>query len=508
MKKGHLTIKELNFRYPSWSGVSERQIFTDVSLELLPGEISVIFGGAESGKSSLALVISALVPKHTGGKISGSIDLDGLNIPGTGPAELTENCGIVFQDPERQTVTTECYTEVAFPLESLGVPFDEMDDRIRKNFDILGISHLVDKPVGETSGGEKKKIALAGLFVVAPDLWILDETMEELDNPYRVELMEKLKASGKTILILTSKYFSVFKKADSFYLLKDGTLSPRETGVFSRGFKKLLTEEGIIPDFSKLERSKPVNSGFTAGRPDSLLTAENLLYRYDGGFQLFIDSFTLSEGETLSIVGRNGCGKSTLAMLLCGLIEPSGGAIHAAGIEGVPPGNGALPAQLNAHCAYMFQNPDYQIFLPTVYDELAWGLKEAGCSPDIIKARVESTIVEFGLPDASTPPAMMSFSARKRLQAAIYYLLKRPVFILDEADTGLSFSDFIDLVERLKQICRGLIIITHNLELAAAVSDRVVGMSGGKIYKDILDFSADRLNEWLTESVDKHGDEE
>ncbi|HAK45077.1 MAG TPA: hypothetical protein DCO79_04045 [Spirochaeta sp.] len=502
MDKGCLEIKDLSFSYPSWSGFEAKEIFSGLTLEVSPGEIGVVFGRPESGKSTLALIIAALIPLHTGGEISGRVMLDDKNTLKTEPADFIENCGIVFQDPEKQTVTTECFTEAAFALESLGIKEQEIINRVESAFDKLGVRHLLNSPVAETSGGEKKKLALAGLISVKPDLWILDETIEELDNPSRIALLKLLRESGKTILIFSSKYFKAFSDADAFFLLKDGEISDRESYPFKQEFRKKLITEGVIPDFNDYKRDENTVHDSERGL---LLKAENLRYSYEGGsFELSVDSFRLAEQETVSIVGRNGCGKSTLARMLCGLAEPRTGRIFAAdGAAGISIDEPVDSVLLNSFCAYMFQNPDYQIFLPTVFDELSWGLKEAGYSSKVIKARVEAAIADFRLPNASTPPAMMSFSARKRLQAAVYYLLKRPVFILDEADTGLSFPDFIDLTVKLKQNCRGLIIITHNLELASVASDRVLGMSGGRLYEDILDYSPEKLNEWLTDSAER-----
>ena len=494
MKKGCLKIRDLRFSYPSWSEAAPEELLSGVSLDVEPGEIIIIFGGAESGKSSLSLLLTGLIPLHTGGEVSGTAEIDGRDIMSTPPAELIEDCGIVFQDPEKQTVTTECFTEAAFALESVGLPPEKIETRVRDAFAKLNITGLLEAGTDETSGGEKKRLALAGLFSLSPSLWLLDESVEELDNPSRLELLRLFRESGRSIIIFTSKYYDAFEDADGFYLLEQGTLSERVRLPFPGKFRTELKNAGIIPGFEKRKRI-----GTVSGKP--LISAKGVSYTYPGsGFELSACDFTLHEGEVISIVGRNGCGKSTFAKLLCGLFEPSGGSII---IGGDPEPAGT--AGLNAFCAYMFQNPDYQIFLSSIADELGWGLREAGCAPDLIKARVEAAIDAFRLPSPDTPPALMSFSARKRLQAAVYYLLARPVFILDEADTGMSYNDFIDLSTRNREVSSGMIIITHNLELAAAVSDRVVGMSCGRMYNDILSFSPEELNEWLTESPSSGG---
>ena len=490
-----LEIDNLSFRYPSYQEQQTPPVFQGLSLEIEKGEMAVIIASPESGKSTLAFIISGLVPEHSGGYFDGSVRLCGSDISGRAAYDLIDDCGVIFQDAEKQIVTTDCFSEAAFALESLGLPEDEIIKRVEASFEFLGISHLNGAGTGEISGGEKKKLALAGVMAVSPSLWILDDSMEELDSPSRRKLVSFLREEGCSVVILTSKFYDIFRNADSFYHLRNGSLSKQFHHPFSGEIINILRDDGIIGEGPVMK--KEAVSG------TELLAAESIRFSYGeqagtrgisrNRFELDIDFFSLHEDETVSIVGRNGCGKSTFGRILCGLLNPEQGTIRASGI-------GRDCDFLNSFCGYMFQNPDYQIFLPTVSDELGWGLKEAGIDSGIIRERVAEAIDIFSLPDSGSPPSMMSFSARKRLQAAVYYLLDRPVYILDEADTGLGWKDFTDLVGRLKSPGRAMIIITHNLELASAVSDRVLGMEAGKLSGEISDLTPGGIDSWMSTS--------
>jgi energy-coupling factor transporter ATP-binding protein EcfA2 len=215
-----------------------------------------------------------------------------------------------------------------------------------------------------------------------------------------------------------------------------------------------------------------------------------LRFTYPGGspFELFIDSMTIRRGEVLGLAGPNGCGKSTLGLLLCGLYEPAEGTIALSLNSGEQP---LKAEERTRRIAYMFQNPDYQIFLPTVRDELAFGLEEAGMEKGEIDQRTAEAITLFGLPPGSAPPTLLSYGARKRLQAATYYLLERDLYILDEADAGLTYADMISIIGNLQKRGSAVMLITHDALLAADICHRVVLMEGGRI-TETLDSAAYR----------------
>lgn len=194
-----------------------------------------------------------------------------------------------------------------------------------------------------------------------------------------------------------------------------------------------------------------------------------------------MEDFKLYPGEVCTLAGPNGCGKTTLAKLLCGLYSPDKGIINLSGTGGKPT---AIPTKLRTSVAYVFQNPDYQIFLPTVQEELAYGLKEKGMKPKEIEIRINEAIRLFRQPALDTPPSLMSYGTRKRLQAAVYWLLERPIAILDEADSGLSFKDFSEIIHLFKRSSRTLLIITHNEAVARQFSERIILMKEGHIVRE------------------------
>jgi len=213
------------------------------------------------------------------------------------------------------------------------------------------------------------------------------------------------------------------------------------------------------------------------GRP-ALLEARGLRFRYPGpaGFELRIGRLEVPRGGVLAVVGDNGSGKSTLARLLSGLLVPAAGEVRIGAVGGP---EAAGPGELSRCCAYIFQDPDLQIFLPSVAEELAYGPRLAGGDPAEIEARVTRTAALFRLPDLECPPALLGYGARKRLQAAVSHLLDKPLVIFDEGDSGLSAAEFTRLVRLFRGPERGLLVITHDLGLAGLLAAEVLHLVKG-----------------------------
>jgi len=355
-----------------------------------------------------------------------------------------------------------------------------MIKRVDLALKILGIENLRERNPATLSGGEKKKLLLACLYAANPQIWLLDEIIDELDPGAALNIIQKLIKDKRTVILTSSKMLDIFKNIScQILVLKEGRLLHTK-GIGEEDLQKLLNEEGLIINNKQAPLKHKQNID-----PNPVVIIKNLKYQYPGNseFSLFVNNFHINKGEIISLAGKNGSGKSTLGKLIAGLKEKESGLL-------------SVNVNNNLSCGYLFQNPDYQIFLPTVGEELSFGRK-------LSNSEIEDTIVKFKLPDRNVPPALMSYGTRKRLQAAVYYLMDRELYILDEADAGISLKDFFMLMDLLYKENKSILIISHNLKLCSLYSNRIYLMDSGKIVKEIDNDLHNELNTYFLSGKDK-----
>lgn len=470
-----IQIEHLTFTYPRYSDSQPEAaaLFHNLYYTACEGEFYTIIGAPECGKTTLSRILSGLVPRYSGGKLEGGVKIAGIDVLNSRPQDIIDTIGIIFQNPDDQLITTRVDSEIAYPLESLGYEPRVIEQRVNRELQRFDLADKADRNPATLSGGEKKRLLCAVLAAVSPRLWILDETLDEMDAHWRSVLAEYLQEQNRTVALFSSKMSSGSQCSDR-----------QHTAILSQG--RLHTDPETIERLSEQDglRWKPPGAGRVqpaAGVPGTkpLLQVEGLRFHYPNksDFSLQIDEFGLFPGQTVTLAGPNGCGKTTLAKLLCGLYTPQSGQISSPYFDQNP-----APADyLRSSAAYMFQNPDYQIFLSTVEEELAYGLKEAGRPAAEIGELVQTAIDTFRLPPAETAPSLMSYGTRKRLQAATYWLLERPICIFDETDSGISPRDFAALIETFQSSERAILIISHDAELAGHFSDRILTMESGRL---------------------------
>ena len=487
--KTALSVTDLFFKYPQYGGMVNSPLFQGLDLSLPQGKITLILGPPESGKTTLSRILTGLIPRFTGGELSGKLMLGLKSLTALMPYELLEEIGLVFQNSEEQLFTTRCDSEIAFALESLAVPREKIRERVFSALEWLGLSPYEQGNPKNLSGGEKKKLLLACLFALDPAIWLLDETLDEIDRESKLKVLQNLRRSRKTVLIFSSKWLELFQEfVDIFYLLSEGRLYPVGEGKPEPGFRQKLEDRGLLLTEKSTGSSLRAPVSLSSERGSiPLIQIRELKFSYQAnfdrsrGFSLTIPDFSIYKGEIVALVGRNGSGKSTLARLLCGLLAPQSGEIL---ISKEGNQRAAAVEELKSYTGYLFQNPDSQIFLSTVREELAYGLKNQGRpkpTREEIEKRVNRAIELFNLPAADLPPAIMSYGTRKRLQAAVYYLLERSLLIIDEGDSGISFRDYLKIVELLGSMAKGMVIITHNQELARLLAHRIIYLEDGRI---------------------------
>jgi energy-coupling factor transport system ATP-binding protein len=470
-----LQINELSFTYPAYYEGQRSPVLDRISLQVAEGRMGVILGKSDAGKTTLGRVLGGFAPRYTGGSLSGAARFRGRELASEKPYLLVETAGFVFQNAEEQIVTTRCDTEIAFALESLGVDRTEMHRIVSESLDFVELSDFAARHPATLSGGEKKRLLIACLKAIDPPLWILDEVLQELDPGWKGRLLRHLEGAGRTALFLDSRWSALYGRHHAgLFLLRDGRCEAEGQWIPPDSRESVLAREGLAAPAGK----EPPRA--SAAR--ALLRCSRIEFRFPApsSFALRIEEFTVQEGAVCALLGRNGSGKTTLGKVLCGLLTPQAGAVEWVG-------NGtrrAEPESLQRDVGYLFQNPDFQIFLPTVRDELAYGLLRQRMPPGRVEELVQEAIRIFRLPPAETPPSLMGYGARKRLQAATYFLLDRKLLILDEADAGLCYEDFAAILSALRSRGASILLITHDLLLARHAAGRAVVLSDGRILSD------------------------
>lgn len=420
-----IQIKNLNFSYRNFN--EEESFFPPViknlNLEVKEGQHILIQGNGDSGKTTLSELLSGSYPDFLHGKHSGEILIKNKDSILSTPSQLMNLLTSVCQNSQNQILSTTCEDEIAFPLESIGCKREEMIKLIDKNLKFWSLENKRYQSPESLSGGERKRLLLAVATTIDAPILIFDETFDELDNLWRNKLANYIFKSTKTIVVFSSRYIKQFDGLfDTFYKMENGKLI-ETTAENLKSIKKEFTH------FCFKECKNPQR-----------IECKDISISRGDDFKIEIPEFYLKQGEVVSLIGENGSGKTTFARSLCGIDEPESG-------------NFSLNPRLGK-IGYIFQNPDYQIFLPTVKEELEYSMEEKN------NITVEKICNKFSL-SKNDICTTMSFAKRKNLQAATYYLLDRPFCIIDELDSGLTYQQTRELIDLLRENCAGILLISH-----------------------------------------------
>lgn len=492
-----------------------------LSLDVQQGETVLLLGPSGSGKSTLALTLNGLLPQAVGELREGQVRVTGLDTQEHSVADLAQQVGILFQDPDAQFATLKVEDEIVFGLENLGHDPAGMDARIQQVLTDVGVLALRDRPVSALSGGEKQRVALASLLAIQPEILVFDEPTANLDSMGTQQvfaLLAELKSRGKhTLVLIEHKLDELMHLIDRVIVLnpQGGILAdgpPRqvfdvhgpalqELGVWMPQVAVLaheLRRRGVeLPLFpitlgEAVRAFRPWVAGATpaaqqparSSQAAPALEVKQLSFAY-GHLQALQDvSVKINKGDFLAIVGANGAGKTTLAKHLMGILRPPAGSIALHGEEFT-----SIPAkELARRIGYVFQNPEHQFVTETVWDEVAYGLRVMQEPEDIIARKTQELLETFGLwRYAKANPFTLSYGEKRRLSVASMLALGQDVLILDEPTFGQderNATALLDILRGLNQQGKTVIVITHDMRLVLENANRVVAMSAGKVLFD------------------------
>jgi energy-coupling factor transporter ATP-binding protein EcfA2 len=516
-----IRLEQLSFRYPGQLGLA----LDSISLSIACGEMVVIMGATGAGKTTLAKCLNRTVPAFQSGTLTGEIAILGHLLRHEGVADLAGTVGLVSQDFEAQLFATNVLQEVVFGMEQLGVPPDEMQRRVPRALQAVGLRGFESRDPATLSGGEKQRLAIAATLALQPRILVFDEPTTDLDPVGKLEIFQVLAAmrrEGYTLVVIEHETAAA-EAADRLIVMSHGRVVADDVPQRVFAQVEFLQQHGVRPpDLSRLAarlRMTPVPGSLdeaegmirgpgardwrlevaasTAPLPSSLappvssrdssllVQAENINFRYDTGERALDGvSLTIHTGEFIALIGQNGSGKTTLAKHLNGLLRPSTGRVLLRGTD-----ISTLPINhVAADVGYVFQNPDHQIFAASVYDEVAFGPRNFGLPAAEVAARVRDALDAVGLTGLEhDDPFLWSKGHRQRLAVAALLALRPRLLILDEPTTGLDFVEqlrMMDLLRRLHAQGLTLLMITHSPWVVAEYAERGVLMGAGRILFD------------------------
>jgi energy-coupling factor transporter ATP-binding protein EcfA2 len=486
----NLVVEGLAFRYRD----RDRPAIKDITFELERGQLMLVAGSSGCGKTTLIRAVNGLVPRSYKGELTGQIRVAGQDISELSLAQISHHVGTLLQDPERQILGSRVLNEVAFGLENLGLPRAEIRERAESALARLAISNLADRETHLLSGGEKQKVAMAGVLAMEPSLLLLDEPLASLDPASAHEALRMIRAlvdDGISVLLVEHRVEDVLGiSPDRVMYMQAGRI--QFLGHTDALVDHLDHHEVKLPAPMVIEQSaaEPPLPPFRPAVASASPTAQPILqfvdvgFGYDEGPEVLHDiNLEVTPGEIIALLGPNGAGKTTLVKHAIGLLKPRSGQVK---IDGKDSSQLTI-AQIASHLGYVFQSPSHMLFAPTVGEELAFGPRNLKHAADQIQQEVAYAIDVMNLSGmAEDPPLALSFGQQKRVSIAAILAMKSRILVMDEPTAGQDYKNYMGFMDSILQTpgFEAILFITHDVDLALVYANRVLLMADGRIAAD------------------------
>ena len=511
-----IKFEDVSFNYEN----SKRKVLKNINLDIKEGDFVVITGPTGAGKTTLCEMMNGIIPNFVKGNLTGSITVDGKNPTKEQVATMAQTVGLVFQDPNTQLFGMTVEEDIAFGATNLGYDYNECMKRVNRSVEDLQLEKLLSRKPMELSGGQKQSVAIAGIYAMLPKIIVCDEPTSMLDPIGKSNIFSLVKDINKkygiTVVLVEHVMSEVVRHADKVVVMDRGSivLQGSVNEVFSQVDKlnelglnvpqsielsmklkdagyvsevSLITDD-VIKQLKTMEPKRPVASikkEVEKVEKETIINVEDLVFSYLGDTnQVDHVNLEFKKGDFVAIIGQNGAGKTTLCRSIIGLLKPTSGSIKVAQIDVAT----KTVAELSGTVGYCFQNPDEQIFKDSVEDELLFGAENLGRLNEGTIERINEIISDVGLDRyRKVWPKYLSKGERQRLTMGSIIAMDPDVVIVDEPTTGQDWRETIWIMDLLKKINdegKTVIIITHNMEIVCSYCNRVLAMRYGKVLLD------------------------
>ena len=498
-------IEALTFRYRRASEPAIR----DVGLTIEAGEVLLVAGPSGCGKSTLIRAINGLIPHAYPGELSGTVRIEGRATTDLKLRDIARSIGTVLQDPAKQIVGATVESELAFGPENIGLPRDQIRERIRGVAARAGIEPLLGRETSALSGGERQLLAMAGVLMMTPRLYVVDEPLANLDPATAARLLAILRDladAGDAVVIVEHRVEEALDlRPDRVLYLEagetrylgpvDGFLAVADPASVKVPFETVLGRvrggwsSGVAP------ARRAILSVATDGATDAATGGESEAPRLEfRGVHASIDGNPILHGvdaalgrtQVVAMLGPNGSGKTTAFRTAMHLLPVTEGTILVDGSDAAE----RTTAELATEFGYVFQSPSQMLFARTVREELTFGPKNLGHDPATFETLMADVLRRTSL-DAlegilDRPPLSLSFGQQKRLALAIALALRPRTLILDEPSAGQDHRTAEAFIREVLAIpgLESIYLITHDADLALTHADRILLFRDGRIIAD------------------------
>ena len=512
-----IEFKDYSFKYRA----QKEPTLKNINLKIYPGEKVLIVGPSGSGKSTLAHCLNGLVPFSYPGECSGFLKIKGKDPREEGIFGMSKLVGTVLQDTDGQFIGLTVAEDIAFALENECISQKEMHQSVEKTAQELDLEDLLDHAPGELSGGQKQRVSMAGVMIDRVEILLFDEPLANLDpasGKRTIDLIDRIQKNDHTTIVIIEHRLEdvLYRDVDRIIVIGDGKIAA-DSKPDALLTTSVLEAEGIreplyltackYMDIPVLEERKPQHvetfdltgmeekaqkwyheAQVQSCKPEgeTLLELQQTGFGYLPGQQVLQNiSFQVKKGEMLSIVGKNGAGKSTMSSLICGFLTPTEGHMI---YRGQDMKNWSIKER-GEKIGFVMQSPNQMISKPMIFDEVALGLVIRQIPEAEIKERVNQVLKICGLYEMRNwPVSALSFGQKKRVTIASILVMEPEMMILDEPTAGQDYRHYTEIMEFLKKLNQEagitIMMITHDMHLMLEYTDRAIVLANGQILAD------------------------